>query len=187
MNWKAHPQLAIAVDKIARGDVIAYPTEAVWGLGCDPFNRQAVDKVLALKSRPVDKGLILVAASIEQFEFVLYDLAVRQRQQLEQSWPGHHTWLVRHYGRGPVWVSGAFDTVALRVSQHEVVQAICKQYGGPIISTSANPAGCEPATSAFKSNKYFFGQVFHAPGNVGALGRPSTIQELSTGRIIRSA
>ena len=109
-------QLEQIAQKIRSGAVIAYPTEAVWGLGCDPFNAAAVARLLALKDRPMHKGLILVAASIEQFAGLLEGLTPEQSAQLEASWPGPNTWLVPHHNRVPEWVTGAHDTVAIRVS-----------------------------------------------------------------------
>ena len=64
-NTLSHAQLNQAVTALKQGGILAYPTEAVWGLGCDPFNQQAVLKLLALKQRPMDKGLILIAANVE--------------------------------------------------------------------------------------------------------------------------
>src|SRR5690554_6519377 len=94
-------QLQQAAQKIRQGAVIAYPTEAVWGLGCDPFNKAAVARLLAIKQRPVDKGLIIVAADIEQFAWLLKDISDSELRQLSDSWPGPHTWLVPHNNRIP--------------------------------------------------------------------------------------
>ena len=106
---------------VREGGVIAYPTEAVWGLGCDPWNEVAVDRLLALKERPVHKGLILVADSIEQFGFLLDDLPERWIDRLASTWPGPNTWLVPHQNRLPEWIAGQHDTVALRVSDHPLL------------------------------------------------------------------
>ena len=62
-----------AAQAIRAGAVIAYPTEAVWGLGCDPWDEEAVERLLLLKGRSVDKGLILVADNIRQFDFLFED------------------------------------------------------------------------------------------------------------------
>ena len=135
-NWQIQRTARVVFD----GGVIAYPTEAVWGLGCDPWNEAAVDRLLALKNRPVHKGLILVADEIEQFDFLLEDLPEIWQERLATSWPGPNTWLVPHQDRLPEWVTGAHDSVALRVSNHPLVRALCR-LTGPLISTSANPAG----------------------------------------------
>lgn len=167
------------------GGVIAYPTEAVWGLGADPFNFHAVEKILSLKQRPQAKGLILVAASMQQFDFVLRFLTDEQRRILAASWPGPRTWLVPHNGQIPEWICGRFDSVALRVSSHPVVRALCKTWGGPIVSTSANPQGLSPARFGFRAREYFGPQVFYAPGQVNLLANPSEIRDLLSGRVLR--
>jgi L-threonylcarbamoyladenylate synthase len=165
--------------------VIAYPTEGVWGLGADPFNSHAVERVLALKGRPVSKGLILVAAHIEQFDFILRHLSADQRATLTASWPGPNTWLVPHAGEVPLWISGAHSTVALRVSAHPVVRALA-ELTGPLVSTSANPQGLAPARHASRARQYFANQVFYAPGQVFRDAGPSTIRDLITGRVVRA-
>ncbi len=181
-----HIKIQSCVEALARGEVIAYPTEAVWGLGCDPFNQHAVSKVLSLKSRAENKGLILVAGKIEHVEFLLDGLNPDRRELLESSWPGHTTWLVPHKGRIPRVVSGQHDTIALRVSDHPVVQGLCNRFGGPIVSTSANPQGLTPATSQFKARRYFgHKNVLFAPGQIGAAPKPSKIVDLVTGTVIR--
>lgn len=168
------------------GGVVAYPTEAVWGLGCDPNNAQAVHRLLTLKDRPVDKGLILVAGDIRQFDTLLQDIPADWLRRLNQSWPGPRTWLIPHNGQIPQWICGRFDTVAVRVSAHPVVASLCKAFGGPLVSTSANPAGAQPARQRFAVQRYF-GDALDAlvPGSVGALSRPSQIGDLRTGQIIR--
>ncbi len=175
-----------AANALAAGQVVAYPTEAVWGLGCDPFNRHAIEALLALKSRSAHKGLILVAASIAQFDFLLWDADKTLRQKLAASWPGHTTWLVPHHQRVPGLVSGEHASIAIRVSAHSGVRALCHAFGGPIVSTSANPQGMAPARTAFMARKYFreSGVVF-APGVVGRQAKPSTIIDAQSGAVIR--
>ncbi|MBE7374010.1 L-threonylcarbamoyladenylate synthase [Pseudomonas lopnurensis] len=179
------------VQQVARvvraGGVIAYPTEAVWGLGCDPWEEEAVLRLLALKERPVEKGLILVADRIEQFDFLLDDLPERWLDRLASSWPGPNTWLVPHRDRLPEWISGRHDSVALRVTDHPLVARLCA-LTGPLVSTSANPAGRPAARSRLRVEQYFPQQldaVFNGP--LGGRRNPSTIRDLRSGEIIRPA
>lgn len=178
-------QIQHAAQLIQQGGVIAYPTEAVWGLGCDPYNEQAVRRILAIKQRPMHKGLIVIAGAIEQFAELLQDLSPEQLQQLQACWPGPNTWLVPHKQRLPHWVTGAHSTVALRVSDHPLVQQLCA-LTGPIISTSANPAGLPAATSRLRIEQYFHQQldaILDAP--LGGYRSPSLIRDLSSGTVIR--
>lgn len=179
-------RLHAAVDALRQGGVVACPTEAVWGLSCDPDNADAVEDLLALKRRPVSKGLILVAASERQVEFLLSGLTAQQRQTVCASWPGPNTWLLPHRGLVPDWICGAHATVAVRVSAHPIVRALCMGWGGPLVSTSANPAGARPAREAYQVRRYF-GDALDCvlAGRVGASARPSTIRDACSGQIVR--
>lgn len=185
MSYQSYPSIRHAAHHIASGGVVAYPTEGVWGLGADPRNRHAVMKILELKRRPIEKGVILVAATIDQFEFILRHLDAAQRAVLEASWPGPNTWLVPHYNEVANWVCGDHSTVALRVSAHPVVRALCERTG-PLVSTSANPQGLPPARHGFKARRYFGDQVFYVPGQVHQNAKPSTIRDLMTGAVVRA-
>lgn len=183
---KFNRQLQQCVNAIIRGEVIAYPTEAIWGLGCDPWNSHAVSHLLKLKKRPIEKGLILVAGELEQVAFLLRLLTQQQRDTVMATWPGHTTWLLPHAGLVPGFVSGYRDTVAVRVSTHPIIKALCKAVDGPIVSTSANPTGSAPARHRLGAKRYYSALgVPLAPGKVGNARSPSTIRDLKTGTVIR--
>lgn len=186
MKYENNVRLRIAARAIQTGKVVAYPTEAVWGLGCDPFNTHAVRRILSLKKRDPAKGLILVAADMAQLEFLLADLPAQQRATLAASWPGPVTWLIPHQGKLPAVVTGMHDSVAVRVSAHPVVRALCQWVGGVIVSTSANPQGLAPARWGYRARRYFGQSVIYAPGQVDLQARPSTIRDLSSGHTLRS-
>lgn len=186
-NYNDSPAIANAAHTIAQGGVIAYPTEAVWGLGCDPFNEDAVLKILGLKQRDPAKGLILVASSMAQFSPLLTDISAEQRAKLNWSWPGPYTWLVPHKDLIPPWVTGDFSTVALRVSAHPIIQALCRKTG-PIVSTSANPQGKLPARFGWQVRRYFARDnrlAYITPGNVGKQAQPTEIRDLQSDQLIR--
>ncbi|HRN60194.1 MAG TPA: Sua5/YciO/YrdC/YwlC family protein, partial [Chiayiivirga sp.] len=129
------------------GGVIAYPTEAVWGLGCDPFDAAALARLLALKQRPAAKGMIVIAARPAQVDRYLRwsALAPERRDQVLASWPGPNTWLIPCTDAVPHGLRGDHDTLAVRITAHPVAAALCEAFGGPIVSTSANRAGEPPA------------------------------------------
>src|SRR5690554_3787662 len=113
VNDQAHNLLiGRAAETMAAGGVVAYPTEAVWGLGVDPGNVKAIQRLLALKGRPRHKGLILLAADTEQLAPWLVDLSAEQHQLLAATWPGPVTWLLPNRGIASPWVTGDFTTVA---------------------------------------------------------------------------
>lgn len=175
-----------AMRALREGAVIAYPTEGVWGLGCDPFNRDSVELLLALKRRPGAKGLILIAAEADMFAPLLDPLPPALRQQLDASWPGPNTWIVPDPDHlAPPWIRGRHDSLALRVTAHPLAARLSRAFGGPIVSTSANPAGLAPALSAYAVRRYFGGLVMIVPGNTGGSKTPSTIRDLVTGRVLR--
>lgn len=179
-------QIRRAVRALDAGGVIAYPTEGVWGLGCDPFDAQAVARVCALKQRDPAKGLILIAAAIEQVAPLLADLSATELQTIGAGWPGPLTWLVPHDGRVPDWITGGSSEVAVRVSAHPIVSALCREFGGPVVSTSANPSGRPPARTALQVRCYFSDQLdYILPGALGGQRGPTPIRDLRSGHMLR--
>ena len=179
-----------AVNLIKQGEVLAYPTEAVWGLGCDPYNQQAFDKILKLKQRPLEKGVILVAASMAQAAPFLQGLSAEQLKKMQDSWQINAeeratTWLVPLNAAVPIWISGQHDRVAIRVTTHPLVQQLCNAFGGAIVSTSANPAGLDAAKTASAVNHYFPNLAI-LNGKLGKSSEPSRIIDSQTGEVIRA-
>jgi L-threonylcarbamoyladenylate synthase len=176
--------LACAV--LRTGGVLAYPTEAVWGLGCEPRNQMAVERLLRLKRRDWRKGLILVAAEFSQLEpFVQLPSRTAQKRAFA-TWPGPATWVFPASEHTPMWISGERDSVAIRVSAHPLVRELCLAYGGPIVSTSANRAGHAPARSA-SAVRLAFGRGIDGllPGTLGTLKQPTVIRDVISGMILR--
>jgi L-threonylcarbamoyladenylate synthase len=170
---------------LAGDGVIAYPTEGVWGLGCLPASAQAVSRILALKERSWEKGLLLVASDISQFEDYLVGLDNDKRCELENNWPGPTTYLLPDNGLAPRWVVGNNPTVGLRVSDHPVVRSLCESIG-PLVSTSANVTGHPAALTSLRVRQYFGAGIDHlVPGQLGNSNGPSVIKHLGTGKQIR--
>lgn len=172
---------------LRQGGVLAYPTEAVWGLGCDPFNSRALQRLLLLKQRDPSKGVILIAASIEQLKPWLTDITPAQQLLLEESWPGPQTWLVKDNGYTPELIRGKYQQVALRVTSHPWVVALCEAFDGPLVSTSANTAGEPPLKSYLELEDAFGGELdMILKGELGGFNRPTPITDLATGKVIRA-
>ena len=173
---------------LAGGGVIAYPTEAVWGLGCDPTDEVAVMRLLAIKRREVGKGLILIAADIGQLApYVDFDaLPPAQRADVFASWPGPHTWIVPASAGTPRWIRGDHAGIAVRVSAHPAVVALCRAYAGALVSTSANPAGAPPPATLDAFDPGLLAAIDGVlAGETGGLDRPTTIRDASTGDVLR--
>lgn len=184
------PRLSIdeAADCLRRGEVIAYPTEAVYGLGCDPLDHGAVQRLLELKGRPESAGLILIADDFSRFEGFVGEAAGEKRSRAMESWPGAVTWLFPKSAQVPGWISGGHDTVALRVSDHPVCRQLCATFGGAIVSTSANRSGEEPARSKEQVEASFgAGIAGIVEGELGGLDSPSEIRDVRSGEVIRPA
>ena len=128
---------------VKSGEVIVYPTEAVYGLGCDPFNQQAVEVLLALKKRSVSKGLIVLVSDWEQVWPLIAKVPEDKLAAVKKTWPGPVTWIFPKSDRVPAWLSGEHTSIAIRMTAHPVAHALCKH--APIVSTSANMAGMAPA------------------------------------------
>ncbi|MGQ8367034.1 Sua5/YciO/YrdC/YwlC family protein [Glaciecola sp. 1036] len=173
--------------QFAAGDVFAYPTEAVFGLGCDPQNQAAMEKILDLKQRPVEKGVILIAGEIQQLNgYVDFEqLSTSNFDKIKATWPGPFTYLVPKGAKTPAWICGNNPLVAVRVTQHPLVRTLCQTVNSPLVSTSANPAGQTPATSKEMVKAYFGERVRLLEGDLGNQQKPSTIINAVTMDTIR--
>lgn len=177
-----------AIATLRRGGIIACPTEAVWGLGCDPLDEAAVTRLLAIKHRDIAKGLLLVAADATQLDDLVDWKALPddRRDVVLASWPGANTWVLPATARVPRWITGEHDGVAVRVSGHPLVAALCRDFGGPLVSTSANLAGDPPARSEAELAPAVLEAIdFVLSGQTGGLDRPTPIRDARTGVALR--
>lgn len=182
-------ELDAAAALVRSGGVLAYPTEAVFGLGCDPHNRVAFERLFALKQRPPTQGVLLIASDFAQVERYIDLAAVPDAvlAQVRESWPGPNTWIFPRSQDVPAWVAGAHAGIALRVTAHEPAAALCRAYGAALVSTSANPHGQPPARSADVAADYFgpaLDGLLDAP--TGEQQRPTVIRDALSGAIIRA-
>ena len=177
-----------AAQVIQQGGVIAYPTEAVFGLGCDPGNGEAVHRILQMKRRPVAKGLILIAANIEQLEpYVDFQrLDAKVLATIKASWPGPNTWLIPAKQKTPKWLRGNHNTLAVRVTAHPIAKGLCEAANSALVSTSANLSNQPPATSGKQCRFIFRQQLNHiVAGEVDHHAKPSSIRDAVSGELIR--
>jgi L-threonylcarbamoyladenylate synthase len=186
-GYASHWQLHAAPRWVAAGGVIAYPTEAVFGLGCDPGDRHAVECLLALKRRPAAKGLILIASGWNQLQPWLDRLLPAWHDRLRSSWPGPTTWLIPAAKHCPHWLTGRHSTLAVRITAHPPARRLCQALDSAIVSTSANRSGQRPARAALEVRLRFGCQIdFVLPGRVGTLTRPTEIRDLASGTVVRN-
>ena len=171
-----------AVRVLRAGGVVAHASEGVWGLGCDPFNRAAVERIHAIKGRSATKGLIVIAAKAEDFAPELAGLDAATAARVCASWPGAVTWVLANQ-RFPEWATGGRSTVAARVPGHAQARALAAAFGGPIVSTSANRSGEPPAATAAEAAE--LGPDYVLPGETGGQMGPSRIIDAATGETLR--
>ena len=187
-NDKDNENFSAAITALQSGGVIAFPTESVFSLGCDPFNHDAVTKVLQLKQRPIDKGFILIAADWSQVDHLVHTIPPQALARVLATWPGPVTWTFPCTDEVPEWVRGAHDTVAIRITDHPICANLCIQSGGPIISTSANVNGEAPATDELALNLVFpEGIDCLVPGKLGGRSAPTPILDAVTGEVYRDS
>ncbi len=172
---------------LQQGEIIAYPTEAVWGLGCDPNNEAIVQRLLTLKQRPMAKGLIVVAATTQQLAPYLDGLPNSALDKLRWYWPGPITYLVPDNGYAPAWIKGDHDSIALRVSAHPTVVSLCVTCGGAIVSTSANVAQQAPIKQRAQLDEEPFASALAmvVEGPLGDSEQPTPIRDLLTDEVYR--
>ncbi len=176
-------ELQHAARILRQGGIVAYATEYCFGLGCDPFNRNAVLRLLRLKRRPVKKGLIILAADTGQLAPFINDIP----SQVTASWPGPHTWLLVPAPGVPGWITGRHAKIAVRVTAHAQAAALCHASGMAIVSTSANRAGQVPARSYREVARRFGKLVDHIlPGYIGNAPAPTPIRDAVTGKLTRA-
>lgn len=177
--------LGVAVSVLRGGGIVAHATEAVWGLACDPFDADAVSRVLELKQRSVEKGLIVIAASADVFDAELAAVDQVTASRVSRSWPGPETWLLPNR-TFPGWITGGRSDVAVRVPGHTQSRQLCARFGGALVSTSANRSDQIPARDELAVRRHFGNRVDYVlPGRVAGAASPSRIRHAMSGERIR--
>ncbi len=178
--------VAAAAEVLHAGGVIAYPTEYCFGLGCDPRNRSAVEKLLTIKQRQPEQGVILIAGDIEQVECYADLSAVSDMDTVRASWPGPNTWLLPALDSVPSYIRGRHSTIAMRIPQHNFCLSLLKWFGHPIVSTSANRSGQpELLTAASVDAELGVECDFVVDASVGDASKASTIRDAISGDTLR--
>lgn len=173
--------------EVRSGAVFAYPTEAVWGLGASIDYLAAIERILLLKNRSIDKGLIIVCSDLRQVEDLILPLTEEQKQlisSVQNPDSPATTWILPCRDDVSRLLRGEHQSLAVRLSLHPVVESLCQQVGA-LVSTSANTAGLEPAISQQQVQDYFPSQLdFIVAGELGGQQAPSQIRTLD-GQILR--
>ncbi|WAI18665.1 MAG: Sua5/YciO/YrdC/YwlC family protein [Buchnera aphidicola (Acyrthosiphon caraganae)] len=168
-------------------NVIAYPTESMFGLGCNPNSKKAIKKLLILKKRSIEKGFILVASDFNQIKMYVNEnnLSNKQKQKIFFHWPGPFTFLLPANPDVPYWLTGKFNTVAVRISAHIEIIKLCNAFKGALISTSANISNFTPCFTPEEVLKCFGKDFPLLHGKIGNEKNPSKIINIINGKLIR--
>ena len=170
---------------LRRGGLIAYPTESCYGLGCDPRNPRALQRLIRLKGRSAAQGLLLIADHRKRLQSFIRPLNAPDLARMKRSWPGPVTWVVPASAACPPLLTGGRATVAVRVTAHPDAAKLCRSLGMALVSTSANKSGRKPAKTAAECRRIFGARVRVVNGRIGRRRRPSTLIDLATGTVLR--
>jgi L-threonylcarbamoyladenylate synthase len=185
-NTVSIQMLNVAAKILQKGGVIAYPTEGVYGFGCNPLNPSAVKRLLKIKHRKAQKGFILVAESWPQLTRYIAPIPEDCLERVLATWPGPVTWVFPAAKSTPPWLKANNDSLAVRVSDHPLIQQLCRVFKGPILSTSANIQGGPPTRTYEETCQQFKEQLdMIVPGNIGTLNKPTPIKDALTGKVLR--
>jgi L-threonylcarbamoyladenylate synthase len=170
---------------IRLGGIIAYPTDTIYGLGCDPFNADAVERINLIKLRPQNKYFILLAGDLDEVRSLIA-ITSEQEQTITQNTEAT-SWVVSASEQAPSWLTDNNHMLTIRISRHDTVKKLCRSLGHAIISTSANISGKKPAKNAMELHKYFHRKVDKILlSNKSQAAKPSKIIRLCDNYIIRT-
>ena len=179
-----HPEprkIRRAVDLIEAGQVIAYPTDTSYGIGCDLFNKKAIDKIYQLRQLPEKHQLSFICPDLSDIaHYAIVDNA--QYRLLKRMLPGPYTFILDATREVPKIVQSKKKTVGIRVPSHPVVMAIVRELGRPIVSTTAAPSGGEPMIDSAEIDEAFPALGLVLDGGVGG-SVPTTVVDLTGGEV----
>lgn len=166
--------------------MVAYPTEGCYGLGCDPRDVRAVQRILRLKRRHWRQGMILIGAHWHHIAPWVDASETDALARARQTWPGPHTWLLPTGSGVSRWVRGEHDTIAVRITAHPLAAALCRQFRSAIVSTSANRHGGPPARTSGQVRHLFDRRIdVLLDGALGGSSGPTDIRDARTGEVVR--
>jgi len=177
-----------ALRALERGEVIVFPTETFYGLGADALNRDAVERVAALKGRNPDSPIAVIVADQEMLSQIVDEVSPAAQKLIDRFWPGPLTLVLPAKGGLLAALLNREGKIGVRVSSHPVALRLARELGHPITATSANPSGKEPARTIQQARTYFAGQIeIFLDGGSLTGGTGSTVAEVIEGklRIIR--
>ena len=164
------------------GSIIIYPTEGIYGIGCDAFNQKSVNKVISIKGRSNSKSFIVICSDVIQLKTIINENYVNNQELLAKNFI---TWIVPAHQKCPSWLT-INNTVAVRITDHPVIDNLCNGLNGPIISTSANYSNQSYINDIKKIEVLFDKKVdYIIEGKLGGEIKSSTIKDIVTKEVLR--
>ncbi len=170
---------------LKKGGLVAYPTESCYGIGCLPRHIRALDKLVCLKKRPQNKGMIVIGSSLAQLRNLLDRPSESTATMLENEWPAPTTFLLPCRRLPPLLRGRGRSKLAVRVPAHTGARQLCKALNTPLVSTSCNHSGGRPCKTEREVRRLFGRCVRVVGGRIGAEKAPSRIIDAETGQRLR--
>jgi len=177
-----------ACKTVKQGGVIAYPTEGVYGIGCDPYQQIAIARILSMKKRSIDKGFIVIASEWAQIQSWLGEVPAERFAEVRSTWPGSTTWVFPATTLVPQWIKGAYDSVAVRITAHPIAKQLCDELNGPLVSTSFNIEDGALARNEEEAKASLIAKHIDliVPGEIGDEPGPTPIRDALSDDLIRA-
>jgi L-threonylcarbamoyladenylate synthase len=175
-------ELQLAADVLNRGGVIAYPTETVYGLGANIFQRAAVARIFAIKGRDPHKPISIMISQAADVDEFCKDISAVGRTLMNAYWPGPLTLIFKASSKLPDYIVSREGKIGLRLPDHPICSALMRQHCAPVTSTSANPAGKPPLVNAQQIAEQFGEKIdLVIDGGACKTNVPSTVVDVSEG------
>lgn len=176
-----HQALQQAVALLQAGQVVAFPTDTVYGVGALATDAAAVSRLYAVKGRPADKAIPVLIAAVADLEHVAREVPPIVDRLATLFWPGGLTLVLPAIAALPIALTAGSDTVAVRCPAHPTPLALIRGLGAPLAATSANPSGQPAPTTADEVTRHLAGRLpLILDGGACAVGIPSTLVDLTT-------
>lgn len=175
-----------SIEWLNSGKTLIHPTESIWGIGCDAFNKDAVENIFKLKKRHKNKSFILLVESLDAIEKYLHKINIDDQNYLMKYWPGAYTFLIKYNNKLPTHLHNETGKIAIRVSNHLPINTLIKAFSGFMVSTSANISGEKNINNPIDIINFFeCEELAYYDESLGKNTSPSKIIDLETKAIIR--
>ena len=172
-------QIEYAADLIIKGEIVAFPTETVYGIGADVSQVNAIEKIYSIKKRPQNNPLIVHISNLKQLKDLVSHYGEKEKLLMDKFWPGPLTILFKKHKSVPDIVTAGSEYVAIRMPSNQIALDLITKSNTPIVAPSANPSG-KPSSTHHKHVKYYFeNNLFCIEGGKTNIGLESTVISLN--------